>query len=160
MRKGSEKDLLMNDEHKIVIVLALLLVIVFFAWLVSMIKRAKDRHEQARQERERKETAKRRYVSSRLKEYVLERDDATCQICGISKRLLDDCMEGLGDYLLLEIDHITPVVSGGSGDDADNLQVLCWRCNRKKSGSKTNREVAADIDYGIKYLKRRRRWLK
>ena len=147
----------MNDENKIVLLLAVLLGIVVLAWLVSTVRQARERRKLARQERERKETAKRRYVSSRLKEYVLERDDATCQICGISKRLLDDCMEGLGDYLLLEIDHINPVVSGGSGSDADNLQVLCWRCNRKKSGSKTNREVAAEIDYGVDRLKKRRR---
>ncbi|MBP0973628.1 MAG: HNH endonuclease [Oscillospiraceae bacterium] len=146
----------MNDENKIVIILAVLLGLFVLAWLVSAIRQAKERFTQARQERERKDTAKRRYVSSRLKEYVLERDDATCQICGISKRLLDNYMDGLGDYLLLEIDHITPVASGGRGDDPDNLQVLCWRCNRKKSGSKTNREVAADIDYGIRYLKKRR----
>ena len=146
----------MMDEHKIVIVLAVLLGIFVLAWLASVIRQAKQRHAQARQECERKDTARRRYVSSRLKEYVLERDDATCQICGISRRLLDSYMDGLGDYLLLEIDHITPVASGGRGDDADNLQVLCWRCNRRKSGSKTNREVAADIDYGIRYLKKRR----
>ncbi|MCR4646692.1 MAG: HNH endonuclease [Oscillospiraceae bacterium] len=150
----------MNDENKVVIVLALLLGIFVIAWLISVIRQAKAQHDAKRQERERKDTARRRYVSNRLKEYVLERDDETCQICGISKRLLDNYMDGLGDYLLLEIDHITPVASGGSGDDADNLQVLCWRCNRKKSGSKTNREVAADIDYGIRYLKKRRKLLK
>lgn len=150
----------MNDEKIIVIVLALLLAVLLFAWLGSVIRRAKEQRELARQERERKDTAKRRYVSSKLKEYVLERDHATCQICGISRQLLDDCMEGLGDYLLLEIDHINPVVSGGRGDDADNLQVLCWRCNRKKSGSKTNREVANDIHYGIRYLNKKRKWLK
>ena len=143
------------DENKIVLVLALLLGIFALAWLVSVIRQAKERRMQAKQECKRKDTARRRYVSSRLKEYVLERDDATCQICGISRRLLDSYMDGLGDYLLLEIDHITPVASGGRGDDPDNLQVLCWRCNRKKSGSKTNREVAADIDYGIRYLKKR-----
>lgn len=153
-------DDLMNDEHTLVIVLAVLLGVFIFAWVVSALKRAKERRELVRIERDRRDTAKRRYVSSKLKDYVLERDDATCQICGISRKMLDDYMEGLGDYLLLEIDHIEPVVSGGRGDDADNLQVLCWRCNRKKSGSKTNREAADEIDYGVRYLRKRRRWFR
>ncbi len=149
----------MNDENQVIILLAVLLAAVVFAWAVSMMKLAKERREKARQEQTRKDTAKRRYVSSKLKDYVLERDNETCQICGISKKLLDDCMDGLWDYLLLEIDHINPVAAGGSGEDAENLQVLCWRCNRKKGGRKTNREVAADIDYGIRYLKKKRKWL-
>ena len=150
----------MSDETKIVIVLAVALGVFVAAWLISSIRQAREQQTLARQEQERRRTAKRRYVSSRLKDYVLERDHATCQICGISKQMLDDCMEGLGDYLLLEIDHINPVVSGGSGEDPENLQVLCWRCNRKKSGTKTNREVAAEITYGLRYLKKHKRWLR
>ena len=88
----------------------------------------------------------------KLKEQILARDNTTCQICGISKQVFDAYAEGLGDYLLLEIDHIKPVASGGRGDDANNLQVLCWRCNRKKTNKRTNNEVSAMIDYGIKYL--------
>ena len=34
--------------------------------------------------------------------------------------------------LLLEVDHIVPVSKGGK-TEADNLQTLCWRCNRSKS---------------------------
>ena len=147
----------MNDEKKLIIILLILLAVFVFAWLSSAIRSAREQQERARQERERMETAKRRYVSNQLKEYVLKRDHATCQICGISRELLDHYMDGLGDYLLLEIDHINPVVSGGRGDDPDNLQVLCWRCNRKKSGSKTNRRVATEIDYGVKYLRKRRK---
>ena len=33
--------------------------------------------------------------------------------------------------LLLEIDHILPVSKGGLTTE-DNLQTLCWRCNRSK----------------------------
>ena len=34
--------------------------------------------------------------------------------------------------LLLEIDHIIPVSKGGCTVE-DNLQTLCWKCNRSKS---------------------------
>lgn len=34
--------------------------------------------------------------------------------------------------LLLEIDHIIPVARGGETVE-DNLQTLCWKCNRAKS---------------------------
>ena len=65
---------------------------------------------------------------------------------------MDELCPGLGDYLLLEIDHIESVASGGSGKDEDNLQVLCCRCNRKKGGELTNEEVLEEIDYGIDML--------
>ena len=83
----------------------------------------------------------------------VERDNYTCQICGISRDFLDELCPGLGDYLLLEADHIQSVKRGGTGKDIDNLQCLCWRCNRKKGGNKTNKDVRAEIDYGIWYLK-------
>ena len=34
--------------------------------------------------------------------------------------------------LLLEINHIIPVATGGETVE-DNLQTLCWKCNRAKS---------------------------
>lgn len=103
---------------------------------------------------ERRATARRRYVTKAMKQHVLERDEYTCQICGISKGLLDRLIPGLGEFLLLEIDHITPVAKGGSGDDEKNLQTLCWRCNRKKGKNKTNEEVKEIIDYGADFLHR------
>ena len=87
-----------------------------------------------------------------MKQRILERDDYTCQICGISKDFLDDYYPGLGNYLLLKIDHIESVLNGGTEKDEDNFQVLCWRCNRKKGRNRTNEEVEDMIDYGIDYL--------
>lgn len=66
---------------------------------------------------------------------------------------MESLCEGLGDYLLLEADHIQSVAQGGTGKDIDNLQCLCWRCNRKKGGKKTNEQIKKDIDYGIEQLK-------
>ncbi|RAE55164.1 HNH endonuclease, partial [Burkholderia multivorans] len=35
-------------------------------------------------------------------------------------------------HLLLEVDHIKPISKGGLSE-IENLQTLCWRCNRSKS---------------------------
>ena len=110
-----------------------------------------SRHVEEEKEQKR-ETARRRYVTKTMKRHVLERANYTCQICGISKGYVDSLMPGLGDYLLLEVDHIVPVAKGGSGDDESNLQTLCWRCNRKKGKNRTNEEVREMIDYGIDKL--------
>ena len=58
-----------------------------------------------------------------LRNSILARDNPTCQQCGVS--LKDE------PHLLLEVDHIVPVSKGGL-TATDNLQTLCWRCNRTK----------------------------
>ncbi|MCK4635341.1 MAG: HNH endonuclease [Candidatus Moranbacteria bacterium] len=65
-------------------------------------------------------------MTSNLREKIKVRDEYTCQKCSLSTN--DE------RNLLLEIDHITPLSKGGITME-DNLQVLCWRCNRTK-GSK------------------------
>ena len=68
----------------------------------------------------------RKLMTPELREQVLIRDNYTCQKCGISKENEPN--------LLLEVDHIVPVSKGGI-TELDNLQTLCWKCNRQK-GSK------------------------
>ena len=63
-------------------------------------------------------------MTAKLRGYIKERDDHTCQSCGVS--LHDQ------EHLLLEVDHIIPVSKGGLSVE-ENLQTLCWRCNRSKS---------------------------
>ncbi len=65
-------------------------------------------------------------MTSRLREEIKIRDSHTCQKCSLSTN--DE------RNLLLEIDHIIPLSKGGITME-DNLQTLCWRCNRTK-GSK------------------------
>ncbi|MCR4643681.1 MAG: HNH endonuclease [Lachnospiraceae bacterium] len=137
-----------QDEKLLYIVIAVLAAAVLFLILLHGSVRRKQRY---RQETER-EVSGRRRISPGMKQRILERDRYTCQICGISKDFVDELCPGLGDYLLLEIDHIESVADGGSGKDEDNLQVLCWRCNRKKGGFRTNEEVRDTIDYGIELL--------
>lgn len=65
-------------------------------------------------------------MTSKLRSYIKKRDNYTCCDCGNSIYREPN--------LLLEIDHITPISAGGLTKE-DNLQTLCWKCNRKK-GSK------------------------
>ncbi|MCR5654772.1 MAG: HNH endonuclease [Lachnospiraceae bacterium] len=136
------------DREILYIIIALL----FGLFSLFFVKYMRRRQAEDAAERKRREVAGRRYIPPKIRAYVLERDDYTCQICGISRSYFDEMIPYLGDYLLLEVDHIRPVAYGGRGDEVDNLQTLCWRCNRKKGKTKTNAEVMDEIDYGIAYL--------
>lgn len=63
---------------------------------------------------------KRKYIPLDIKRKVLSL--GKCNFCGATKKLT--------------IDHIIPVIEGGS-DKISNLQCLCSKCNRKK-GDKLN----------------------
>ena len=136
----------------IIFILAFLLAFVVLVLAVVACLYKRQQYDIRRQDLMYREIAGRRRIRAADKKAVLERDNYTCQICGISKDFLDGFCEGLGDYLLLEVDHVQSVSQGGSGDNIDNLQCLCWRCNRKKGGFKTNEEVAELIDYGVDYF--------
>ena len=68
--------------------------------------------------------AQRSLMTKKLREYIKARDNYTCQCCSAST--------AQQDLLLLEVDHIIPVAKGGLSTE-DNLQTLCWKCNRTKS---------------------------
>lgn len=68
--------------------------------------------------------AQRAAMSNDLREAIKRRDNYTCCKCGNS--VYEE------PNLLLEVDHIVPISKGGK-TEADNLQTLCWRCNRAKS---------------------------
>ena len=144
---------ILNQENGfLIIALVMILAVVLLALIVVAMSYSSQQRSLLRQERLQKDIAQRRRIRVADKNEVFERDNYTCQICGISRDYLDSFCEGLGDYLLLEADHIRSVEQGGTGSDVDNLQCLCWRCNRKKGGRKTNEQVRRIIDYGIKYL--------
>jgi 5-methylcytosine-specific restriction endonuclease McrA len=138
----------------IFLALIVILAVVLLAFIVVTFRYRRQQRDILRQEEIDREVARRRRIRVSDKTEVFERDNYTCQICGISKDYLDSLCEGLGDYLLLEADHIRSVSQGGTGKDVDNLQCLCWRCNRKKGGRRTNEQVRDMIDYGIEYLSR------
>ena len=62
-----------------------------------------------------------------LKRRLMRRQDNTCTYCGNRRRATS-----------MDIDHITPVVRGGSNDES-NLQVICRPCNLRK-GIQTDEE--------------------
>lgn len=63
-------------------------------------------------------------MTKKLRDFIKERDHFTCCNCQNSTFVEPN--------LLLEIDHIIPVAKGGCTVE-DNLQTLCWKCNRAKS---------------------------
>ena len=63
-------------------------------------------------------------MTKKLREFIKKRDNFTCCNCGNSTHVEPN--------LLLEIDHIIPIAKGGCTVE-ENLQTLCWKCNRTKS---------------------------
>ena len=66
----------------------------------------------------------RKLMTRELREQIAIRDNYTCQICG----------KYMPDEVGLQIDHIVPVAKGGKSIP-ENLQVLCSKCNGKKSSN-------------------------
>ena len=62
-------------------------------------------------------------MTNRPRGMIKERDRFTCVKCGVSL--------AAQPHLLLEVDHIMPVSKGGLSVP-ENLQTLCWKCNRSK----------------------------
>jgi hypothetical protein len=62
-------------------------------------------------------------MTSALREFIKKRDKYKCTSCGNGTENEPN--------LLLEIDHILPISKGGL-TKLENLQTLCWRCNRSK----------------------------
>ena len=63
-------------------------------------------------------------MTRKLRAYIKERDNFTCCICNNSVYNEPN--------LLLEVDHIIPISKGGMTEE-NNLQTLCWKCNRAKA---------------------------
>lgn len=64
----------------------------------------------------------RKLMTKNLRRKIMERDNYTCCICG----------KYMPDEVGLHIDHIVPIAKGGKSVPS-NLQVLCSKCNGRKS---------------------------
>lgn len=86
--------------------------------------------------------AKRKNLSKSLRFEVFKRDLFTCQYCGSHP-----------PAVVLEIDHIIPVASGGE-TDIDNLITACFDCNRGKSARSLN-SIPTSLQDKAKAIKER-----
>lgn len=69
-------------------------------------------------------SSQRNAMTPEVRNSIIRRDNWTCQRCGNSVYKEPN--------LLLEVDHIIPISKGGK-TEPNNLQTLCWKCNRSKS---------------------------
>lgn len=76
--------------------------------------------------------AQRALMTNSLRTTIKERDQYTCMMCSAST--------AEQSLLLLEIDHKIPVSKGGLSTP-ENLQTLCWKCNRTKSDKIINTDI-------------------
>ncbi|MFX0136070.1 MAG: HNH endonuclease [Candidatus Hodarchaeota archaeon] len=87
-----------------------------------------------------------RKVPAQRREYIIRRDEQTCQICG-------DFVDDIND---IEIDHIFPYSLGGTNEQ-DNLMVTHSKCNKDK-GKKleyyNSEEGRLKLELNIKYFVR------
>ena len=67
--------------------------------------------------------AYRRKIASSLQQQIRERAENLCEYCHTSE---------LWQYVCFTVDHIIPLSRGGS-DSEDNLCLVCFHCNRRKS---------------------------
>lgn len=93
--------------------------------------------------------AERKSISKKTRFEVFKRDGFTCQYCG---RMAPD--------VILEIDHITPVVEGGK-NNIMNLITSCFDCNRGKGKRKlSDRDAIIKQQEQLKELSEKREQLK
>lgn len=104
-----------------------------------------------------------------VREQVLERDEYTCQECGLSREMqyraywqvreiVDEKTKSNTEWLqlwerygdlnmrVMEVDHIKRVADGGHEFDESNLRTLCKHCHQEKTAEENrNPEPAPDI---------------
>ena len=76
----------------------------------------------------------RRKIAPWMQRLVRRRALQLCEYCHTSEQW---------QYIRFTIDHVIPLSQGGS-DDAENLALACFHCNRHKAG----RMTAVDLDSG------------
>lgn len=78
--------------------------------------------------------AKRKNLTKKVRFEVFKRDSFKCQYCGKE-----------APNVILEVDHIKPVVEGGS-NDLINLITSCFDCNRGKGKRQLNDDSVAKLE--------------
>lgn len=78
--------------------------------------------------------ANRKAISKRTRFAVFARDNFTCRYCGLQS-----------DTVPLVVDHLVPVVAGGT-NDMENLITACEACNQGKAGKTIDQHVPTEED--------------
>ena len=86
--------------------------------IIELINQLESKLSRAAQTKE-----QRALMTTKLRASIKKRDHYTCCQCGNSTYKEPN--------LLLEVDHIIPISKGGFTIE-ENLQTLCWKCNRAK----------------------------
>jgi 5-methylcytosine-specific restriction endonuclease McrA len=68
-----------------------------------------------------KDSKKRKQLSSRKKLLIFKNADYSCEYCGIRG----------AKHIDLTIDHVVPLIKGGR-DDESNMACVCYQCNQDK----------------------------
>lgn len=91
--------------------------------------------------------ATRRRVPPSVQRIVRERAHGLCEYCHTAEQW---------QYVLFTIDHVVPLVVGGT-DAPDNLALACFHCNRRKSGHPAMAVSGAEPDKPL-FDPRRQDW--
>jgi hypothetical protein len=73
-------------------------------------------------------------IPASLRRFVIQRADNRCEYCGISQ---------IGQVATFHIDHVVPVVAGGT-TTAENLALACVSCSLRKGA----RQAFKDLETG------------
>lgn len=75
-----------------------------------------------------------RHDWSWLRGKILKKANYTCSKCGFKPKVHErHGYEFWHEYRSLVVDHIVPIALGGEEFDESNLQVLCAKCDKKKT---------------------------
>lgn len=105
----------------------------------------------------------RMFIWDTVREQVLNRDDYTCQTCGLSKAMweaaywhiediISEQADGLDERVRLQerynwefpkyhVDHIERIADGGHPFAESNLQTLCKYCHHEKTAEENSTET-------------------
>lgn len=68
-----------------------------------------------------------------LRDKILKQVNYTCSKCGFRPEINEHGYEFSHQSRILVVDHIIPIALGGEEFDENNLQVLCAKCDKKKT---------------------------
>lgn len=90
---------------------------------------------------------KRKAIGPKKRFEIFKRDLFTCQYCGRTP-----------PQVVLEVDHVVPVVEGGTNTEV-NLLTSCWECNSGKGGTSLE-QITQPIEQRLEIAKEKKKQVK